>query len=89
MNVSKENAEQYKAICRRMRPIRFCLFYLSTAIATIVLPSAPRPRLPDFFAADEKFINFNTSGQFFPILTYSGSSQLLQPTPGCVVAAKS
>ena len=46
---ANEYAEKSSATCMRMRPIRFSTFHLSTAIPTMVLPSAPRPLLPDFW----------------------------------------
>ena len=39
-------------------------------------------------AADEKFIHFNSPGQFLAILAYGAASKLLQPAPSGAVTAK-
>ena len=88
MNVSSEYAEQSNATCRRMRPIRFLLFHRSTATAAIILPSAPRPLLPDFWPPMKNSSTSTRPGKFFTILADGAASKFLQPAPSGAVAAK-
>ncbi len=71
--------------CIRILPNPLGL-WTSTAITTIDLCPAPRPRVPPWvFTANKGFIDFNISTQFISSRSHHGATHFMEPAPSCLV----
>jgi hypothetical protein len=60
----------------------------SAATATMNLPPAPSASFAGTLTADEKLIDFDTTGKLFPFVSDRTAPELLKPCPGGAITAK-